>query len=150
MVFVHKDNPLAKVTLDDLSRVFGCVEGKRLPGITNWGQLGLKGEWEHRPIHVYGYSLTTGMARYFQRTVLKGNTRWTEDLNDFDNGHRTDGQVINAGVYVLDALAKDPAGTAYANFLYSGPDVKALALRPTPATDTGNLHGRTHSHATIL
>ena len=42
-----------------------------------------------------------------------------------------DGQVINAGVYVLEALAKDPAGIAYANSLYAGPHVKALPLSRT-------------------
>jgi phosphate transport system substrate-binding protein len=78
--------------------------------------------------HVYGYNLTTGMARYFQRAVLNGTDRWTENLTDVDNGHQSNGEVINAGVYVLDALAKDPDGIAYANFLYAGPDVKALAL----------------------
>jgi phosphate transport system substrate-binding protein len=116
------------MTLEELSRVYGCIDGKNPGQITTWGQLGLKGAWEHRPVHVYGYSLTTGMARYFQRAVLQGSSRWVENLKDFDNGYRADGQVINAGVYVLDALAKDPAGIAYANFLYAGPDVKALAL----------------------
>lgn len=138
MVFVHKDNPLAKMSMKELARIYGCYQGKGA-AISEWGQLGLKGAWQHRPIHVYGYSLTTGMARYFQRTVLAGSNRWTEALNDFDNGHRTDGQVINAGVYVLDALAKDPYGIAYANFLYAGPKVKALALsrNPEPPEKTG-------------
>ena len=134
MVFVHKGNPLGRLSLPELARVYGCPDVKDGAPITEWGQLGLKGEWEHRPIHVYGYNLTTGMARYFQRAVLNGSNRWTEDLQDFDNGRSPDGQVINAGVYVLDALAKDPAGIAYANFLYAGTDVKTLAL----ARDTGN------------
>ncbi len=128
MVFVHKDNPLAKMTLSELARVYGCM-GKKDPGqITTWGQLGLKGKWEHRPIHVYGYNQTTGMARYFQRAVLSGSSRWTDNLKDFNNSYPANGQVINAGVYVLNALAKDPEGIAYANVLYAGPTVKALAL----------------------
>lgn len=135
MVFVHKDNPLAKLSMPELARIYGCLDAQSGRAITEWGQLGLKGEWEHRPIHVYGYNLTTGMARYFQRAVLDGQSRWTENLKDFDNGHRPDGQVINAGVYVLDALAKDPDGIAYANFLYAGPDVKALALSKTQGAD---------------
>jgi phosphate transport system substrate-binding protein len=128
MVFVHKGNPLANLSLLELARIYGCSEAVNGGGITEWGQLGLKDEWEHLPIHVYGYNLTTGMARYFQRVVLGGKNRWTGELKDFDNGHPANGQVINAGVYVLDALAKDPAGIAYANFLYAGPKVKALGL----------------------
>ena len=131
MVFTNKDNPLAKLSMPELSRIYGCLDPQGGAAITEWGQLGLQGEWEHRPIHVYGYNLTTGMARYFQRTVLNGGNRWTEALKDFDNGHQPDGQVINAGVFVLDALAKDPDGIAYANFLYAGPSVKSLALSKT-------------------
>jgi phosphate transport system substrate-binding protein len=127
MVFVHKDNPLTKMNMQDLAEIYGCSKEKDA-ALSEWGQLGLKGEWEHRPIHVYGYSLTTGMANFFQRTVLAGSNRWTDALEDFDNGHPADGQVINAGVYVLSALANDPNGIAYANSLYAGPQVKALAL----------------------
>ena len=125
MVFVNKANPLAGLSMQQLASIYGCMQDHH---ITEWGQLGLQGDWEHRPIHVYGYNLTTGMARFFDRTVLGGSNRWTDKLQDFDNGHQPDGQVINAGVYVLDALAKDPAGIAYANFLYAGPQVKALPL----------------------
>lgn len=134
MVFVHKDNPLANMTLSELARVYGCMEKKNPGQITNWGQLGLKGNWKHRPIHVYGYNPTTGMAQYFQRAVLNGTSRWTDNLKNFNNSYRANGQVVNAGVYVLNALAKDPEGIAYANFLYASPDVKALAL----ARGTGN------------
>jgi phosphate transport system substrate-binding protein len=128
MVFVHKSNPLAKMTLRQLAHVYGCVNSAEGGAITEWGQLGLLGAWEHRPIHVYGYSLETGMARYFQRAVLSGSDRWSDRLRDFDNGHDANGAVINAGVYVLDALAQDPDGIAYANFLYAGPNVKPLDL----------------------
>ena len=56
------------------------------------------------------------------------NQRWSGELIDFDNGRSADGQVINAGVYVLKSLANDPDGIAYANFLYAEPNVKAIAL----------------------
>ncbi|MBB5343746.1 PstS family phosphate ABC transporter substrate-binding protein [Tunturibacter empetritectus] len=127
MVFVNKENPLAKTNLPELMRIFGCGSN----AITEWGQLGLTGAWEHRPIHVYGYAPTTGMARFFSSAVLGENGRWTASMHDFDNGHRPDGEVINAGVYVLRALAADPDGIAYANFLYTTPEVRALALAST-------------------
>ena len=128
MVFVHKDNPLTAASLEQLARVYGCSDAPGAKAIQEWGQLGLGGSWKHRRIHVYGYSPTTGMARYFQKTVLAPHLRWSGDLVDFDNGHSADGQVINAGVYVLNALANDPDGIAYANFLYAGREVKAIAL----------------------
>jgi phosphate transport system substrate-binding protein len=128
MIFVNKSNPLTKASLEQLAGVYGCSGAAGGQPIREWGQLGLEGRWKHRRIHAYGYAPTTGMARYFQKTVLAPHQRWSGDLVDFDNGHSADGQVINAGVYVLKALANDPDGIAYANFLYAGPEVKAIAL----------------------
>jgi phosphate transport system substrate-binding protein len=128
MIFVHKSNPLTKASLKQLAGVYGCSCAGSGKPILEWGQLGLGGSWKHRRIHVYGYAPTTGMARYFQKTVLAPLQRWNSRLVDFDNGRDADGQVINAGVYVLQALANDPDGIAYANFLYAGPEVKAIAL----------------------
>ena len=87
MVFVHKDNPIAKASIDQLALVFGCPHNNTGTKVHYWGQLGLKGTWSRRKIHAYGYSPTTGMARYFQRTVLGREARWSDQLVDFDNGH---------------------------------------------------------------
>ena len=67
-VFVHPDNPLARLTLTQLDGIYGAqrtggwqkiewVEAAaRGPegNIRTWGQLGLTGEWADKPIHVYG------------------------------------------------------------------------------------------------
>ena len=134
MVFVHRDNPISKLTMPQLEAVFGCDRraGAKAPPRT-WGDLGLTGEWAGQPIHVYGYNFETGMAGFFRRVVLKGSSRWNSELKDFDNGRRPDGEIINAGVYVLDALAQDRFGIAYANVLYANPNVKTVALARTGA-----------------
>jgi phosphate transport system substrate-binding protein len=128
-VFVHKDNPLSKLTLGELERIFGCgSKDKAQAPIRKWGDLGLTGEWADKPIHVYGYNFDTGMAGYFGKVVLKGSSKWNSELKDFDNGRDAKGEVINAGVYVLRALEDDPYGIAYANVMYGNPSVKALPL----------------------
>ena len=129
MVFVHKDNPITQLTLAQVDAIFGCERRRGAPEpIRKWGQLGLTGEWAGRPIHVYGYNFDTGMACFFRLVVLKDSYKWNDELKDFDNGRTVNGEVINAGVYVLDALAKDPFGIAYANVLYMNSKVKTLAL----------------------
>jgi phosphate transport system substrate-binding protein len=129
MVFVHKDNPLSKMTMPQADAIFGCDLRRGAPrAIRTWGQLGLTGEWANRPIHVYGYNFDTGMARFFRLTVLQDSFKWNPALKDFDNGRDAKGEIINAGVYVLDALAKDPYGIAFANVLYANPSVKTIAL----------------------
>jgi phosphate transport system substrate-binding protein len=127
--FVHNTNPLTKLTLAQLDAIFGCElrRGATEP-IRNWGQLGLTGDWANQPIHVYGYNFETGMAGYFRLVVLKDSAKWNSEMKDFDNGREPNGEVINAGVYILQALAKDPYGIAFANVLYANTDVKTLAL----------------------
>jgi phosphate transport system substrate-binding protein len=128
-VFVHQENPISKLTFAQLNRIFGCgCSSKAQESIRKWGQLGLTGEWADKPIHVYGYNFDTGMAGYFDKVVLKGSSRWNSELKDFANGRGEKGEVINAGVYILRALADDPDGIAFANVMYGNADVKALSL----------------------
>lgn len=137
-VFVHKDNPLHGLTMQQVGAIFGCGNCPTCPApqpahaIRTWGDLGLGGAWKTRPIHVYGYNFDTGMAGYFDRQVLNGTGRWNEALKDFDNGRDANGEVINAGVYILAALAKDPYGIAFANVLYQNPEVRTVALASGP------------------
>lgn len=128
-VFVHKDNPLRQLTMAQLDAIFGCeLLGGAKHRIRRWSDLGLTGAWADKPIHVYGYNFETGMAEYFRKVVMKGSFLWNDELKDFDNGHAPDGEIINAGTYVLQALGKDRYGIAYANVLYANADVKTIAL----------------------
>lgn len=128
-VFVHSENPLSKLTLTQLNLIFGCgCTEKGEEPIRTWGQLGLTGKWKDKPIHVYGYNFDTGMAGYFKKIVLSGSSKWNSELRDFDNGREQNGEVINAGVYVLRALADDLYGIAYANVMYGNAKVKTLSL----------------------
>ena len=128
-VFVHKDNPLTKLTMAQVDAIFGCelLRGAKEP-VRKWGQLGLTGKWANAPIHVYGYNFDTGMAGFFRLTVLKDSYKWNPEMRDFDNGHDAKGEIINAGVYILQALAKDPYGIAFASVQYGNSDVRTLAL----------------------
>ena len=51
-IYVNKANPLEKLTLNQLTRIF--TTGSPGRDLTSWGQLGLKGEWANRPIHPAG------------------------------------------------------------------------------------------------
>ena len=129
MVYVHKDNPLAGMTLAQLDAIFSAERRRGAPvPIREWGQLGLGGAWTHRPIHVYGYNFDTGMAGFFRLTVMKDSPRWNPELKDFDNGHTPQGEVINAGTYILDAVAHDPDGIGFANVLFENDGVRKIAL----------------------
>jgi phosphate transport system substrate-binding protein len=126
-IFTHASNPIKGLTMAEAQAIFGCAgpEGK---AIRTWGDLGLTGPIASHPIHVYGYQFDTGMAGYFNRVVLHDAGTWNADLKDFDNGHDAHGEVINAGIYILQALAKDPDGIAFANLQYANPQIKPIGL----------------------
>jgi phosphate transport system substrate-binding protein len=136
-VFVHPDNPLAHLTLAQLDGIYGdqrnggwqkiewvtAVARGREKNIRTWGQLGLTGEWADKPIHVYGPpGLYPGGVSYFQTRVMGGADTWNEALTEFDDR-----------AAMLDALAHDRYGIAYAGLAYRTPQVKALALAESAA-----------------
>ena len=129
MVYVHKDNPLARLSLSQLDALYSAERRRGASeAIRSWGQLGLKGEWARRPVHVLGYNFDTGMAGFFRLTVMKDSYRWNPQLKDYDNGRTAGGDVINAGTYILDAVARDPNAIGFANVLFENPGVKRIAL----------------------
>ena len=128
MFFVHKDNPLAQLTLPQLDAVFGA-EHRRGPGnIRTWGQLGLTGEWADKPITPYGWRTDDSFGFYLEQTLLAGSHRWNSALREFRHINRPDGTIHDHGQQALDGLAGDRYGIAVSNIRYAGPDVKALAV----------------------
>ncbi len=131
-VFVHKDNPLAQLTLAQLDGIFGAQREGGWQGmkwnrgvargpeknIRTWGQLGLAGEWADKPIHLYGPpGLYPGGYSFFQRRVLGGADTWAEGLMEYADRKE-----------MMAALAKDPYGIAYTGLCYQTPQTKVLAL----------------------
>ena len=59
-VYVHRDNPLAGLTMAQVGQVF--TSGAAAGDIRLWSQLGLKDGWAPRRIHVYGLRDDGGFA----------------------------------------------------------------------------------------
>ena len=72
MFFVHRDNPISKLTLAQLDAIFGNEHRRGLENIRTWGQLGLTGEWADKPIHAGGQNLSSGAMLQFSNEVLGG------------------------------------------------------------------------------
>jgi phosphate transport system substrate-binding protein len=69
-VYVHRSNPLAALTQEQLSQIFTI--GNSAGDFSRWGQLRLKGEWEKRLIHPIGTPEFTGFGTYMQKHHLGG------------------------------------------------------------------------------
>jgi len=98
-VVVQKDNPLTKITMDQLDGVFGAERAGGWEGtswrpnwargpeknIRTWGQLGLTGEWADKSINVYGLTLRYHQATEISDRVLKASDKWNERLKVYAN-----------------------------------------------------------------
>lgn len=154
-VYVHQDNPLASLSMEQLDGIFGGQRDGGWDGLTwrtdwargpdgnirHWGQVGLKGRWANRRINLYGYNSKYHFQDEIDKKVLKGSSKWNEDLRAFSNvaGLKADGSLTAGGELIMDALSKDPYGIAYTGIPFLTPDTKALALsrdgaQPVPLT----------------
>lgn len=131
-IFVHRDNPLEKISLVELDAVFGHEHRRGSKNIREWGGLGLDGSWAKKTIQPYGWAIDDSFGFFFEQFVLEGSHRWNNALREHVHVIYEDGSIYDHGQQILDALAKDPSGIAISNIRYAGPDVKALALSHTP------------------
>ena len=126
--FVHKDNPLSKLTLAQLDAIFGSEHRRGTRNIRIWGELGLTGEWADKPITPYGWRIDDDFALYLEDALLGGSHKWNCDLREFRHINNPDGSIYDHGQQILDALAKDRYGIAVSNLRYLTPQVKPLSL----------------------
>ena len=78
-VFVHKDNPLGGMSIKQVDAIFSAT--RKCGGtedITTWGQLGLTGGWQSRPIQLFGRNSASGTYGYFKsKGLCKGDFKDT-------------------------------------------------------------------------
>ena len=122
MVFVPKTNPIASLSTEQLDRIFASS----MRPIRTWGDLGLKGDWATRPVHLYGFSVDNDKAQIFSQLVFRTGERWNPALNEFSNAAAPNG--ADAGELIVQAVAQDPDAIGISNVHYATPAVKALAL----------------------
>ena len=127
VIFVHKDNPLARLTLAQVDAIFGADHRRSSKGIRTWGELGLGGEWANKPIHPYGYALRRDFSYFFEQAALAGSRKWNCDLKEIADGQTSAG-IVDAGQRILDELAKDQYGIAISSLAYKNTETKALSL----------------------
>ena len=126
--FVHADNPLTHITLEQLAAIFGAAQESGVAPIRTWGRLGLRGRWARQTIRPYGWALDDSFAEYLQQALLGGSHEWSCALRQYRHIYLPDGSIYDHGQQILDALAKDPDGIAVSNIRYAGPQVRPLAL----------------------
>jgi phosphate transport system substrate-binding protein len=72
-LYVHKDNPLPGLTLDQVDGMFSSTRKRGAKNdISQWGQLGLAEDWKEAPIRLYGRDRRSEARATFLEHVLAG------------------------------------------------------------------------------
>ncbi len=129
VAYVHRDNPIAQLTLTQLDALFSSERRRGAPtGLRTWGDLGLTGVWANEPVHLYTFDTESGTGRLFREVVLKDSRKlYWDRLSEFKDSSPLRPHSHDAGKKILEALARDRYGLAVAAGP-AGAGVKAVAL----------------------
>ncbi|HET7746974.1 MAG TPA: substrate-binding domain-containing protein, partial [Vicinamibacteria bacterium] len=116
-IYVHKDNPLERLTLAQADAIFGKTRKRGVArDIGTWGELGLTGDWANRPISLYGRNSARGTYGFFKEHVLQ-------------NGDYTDTVKEQPGsASVVQGVTNDRYGMGYSGIGYRTSGVKVVPL----------------------
>jgi phosphate transport system substrate-binding protein len=110
-VFVHKDNPIKSLTMDQVKAIFS-VEGKDM----TWGDVGLTGEWADKPISLYGRNAASGTYGFFKEHAL-GKKDYKATVKEQPGSSA-----------VVQGVASDKFAMGYSGIGYATADVRAVAI----------------------
>jgi len=128
MIFVHRDNPIERLSLRELDAIFGAEHRRSERNIRNWGELGLDGEWRDASIQPYGWKTDVDFALFFRERVLENSHRWNPMIREYVHARHADGSQYDHGQRIIDALAADRYGIAISNLRYARDEVKVVPL----------------------
>jgi phosphate transport system substrate-binding protein len=111
-IYVHKDNPLNEITVDQIAEIY-----KEGGAITKWSQLGvtIPGVSDDTIVRVSRQS-NSGTYEFLREHVLKNK--------DFKNGSRD----MNGSKEVVELTASTPTAIGYSGMGYATPAVKMLKV----------------------
>lgn len=116
-VYVHKDNPIKGLTLQQVDAIFSKArKGGYGKDIVTWGDLGLTGEWQDKPISLYGRNSASGTYGYFKKHAL------------FKGDYKNSVKEQPGSSSVVQGVASDKYGIGYSGIGYRTSDVRAVAL----------------------
>ena len=114
-VFVHKDNPIKGLTLEQVDGIFSSTFKRGGKNIDSWDKAGLA-EWAGKPISLYGRNSASGTYGFFkEHTLKKGDFKSTVKEQPGSSG-------------VVQGVSSDLTGIGYSGIGYLTSGVKALPL----------------------
>ena len=118
--YVNKDNPIEKISFDQLDAMYSSTHYRGGKPIAKWGDLGLTGEWADKPIKLHGIKPWNGFEEFVRQRVLSvGDKRgeWREDI------------AFEKVVFpVAKKVSEDRYGIGYSGIAYIDAGVKVISV----------------------
>ena len=120
-VYVHKDNPIECLTLQQVDAIFSKTRrGGHDQNIRTWGDLGMTGAMANMPISLYGRNSASGTYGFFKDNAL------------FGGDYKDEVKEQPGSSSVVQGVASELAGIGYSGIGYMTADVRAVPLATTP------------------
>jgi phosphate transport system substrate-binding protein len=123
---VNKDNPIEKLSFDQLDRILSTTHARGGTPIRTWGDLGLTGDWADKPIHIVGIKPWNGFEEFVRQRVLSYNGQRGEWRGDASPD--PDVTLLDTVFKVASTVASDKYAIGYTGLAYVDQPVKLLAL----------------------
>ncbi len=116
-VYVNKDNPIRCLTVQQVNRMFSLNRRSGFGGdISTWGEVGLTGGWETKPIVFYGRNTISGTYGFFKETAL------------YDGDFKPNVRQQSGSEEVVQHVADDKYAIGYSGIGYKTAGVRAVSL----------------------
>jgi phosphate transport system substrate-binding protein len=135
-VFVHKDNPIRSLTIQQVDAIFSTTRRCGAPAaIQRWGQLGLTGSWANRPMQLYGRNSVSGTYGFFKQEALCSG-----DFRNNVNEQPGSASVVQSVGASLNGIGYSGIGyrTSAVRLVPISPRAGAPAIEPTPQNAVNN------------
>src|SRR5215471_4245546 len=115
-VFVHKDNPVKGLSLQQVDGIFSKTRRCNGPEAKTWGDVGADSSWAGAPISLYGRNSASGTYGFFKEHALC-------------NGDYKDSVKEQPGsASVVQSVGEDRNGVGYSGIGYGTSGVRAVPL----------------------
>jgi len=116
-LYVHKDNPLSGLTLDQVDAIFSSTKKRGAKSvISQWGELGLADHWREAPIQLHGRDRRSEARATFQEHGLNGG----EFKSSVQEHHGAASVVFN--------IDRNPMGIGYSGLGLHTSNVRAVPI----------------------
>ncbi len=118
-VFVNKNNKVKSLSLDQLDGIFSKTRKSGVNEIKTWGDLGLPGEFQAKPISLYGRNSASGTYGFFKEHPLRGG-----DYKDTVKEQPGSSSVVQS-------VGTDKFAIGYSGIGYKTSEVRAVPISRT-------------------